>query len=161
MSLIGRRPVGTLRAMRSVHIVARMVLQMAGMQRGKGPGPATEEAAPKYLRFVRSLAGVSGALAGIALGASAAMSSGCGGCNGICGGPINQPSSDAHAGADMHAEAHDGPAEAASDKGEGGGPIDAGDANATLNDAPDALASDGLNGGGPLTAPLFPAALVA
>jgi hypothetical protein len=140
------------------------------MRRAADHAPAADALAPRYLRFVRSLAGASGALAGIALGAAATMSSGCSSCSGICGGPLYQPPRDAQVGADAMTEVHDGPlgagdgaaAEVAVDAADAGAAGDTGEVETAGDGArADAVALDAATGGGPLTAPLLPAALVA
>ena len=107
------------------------------------PSPAVDTPLllPKHLRFVRSLALVSGAVVGIAAGA-AVFGSGCGqSCNGICGFYGVMPPVDAQ---------YDRPVDhpGARDAGESDGP-----AGVDAKRVP----ADGHGGGGPRPSPHLPA----
>jgi hypothetical protein len=102
---------------------------------------------PKYLRFARSLALVSGAAIGIAAGAAVLSSSGCGmGCSGICGAygvalPLD-------AGYDTATEST--PSDSGADGSDG-----------SRHDGGLPTPADGSAGGGPRPAPALPAAWLA
>jgi len=74
----------------------------------------------RHILFVRSLALVSGAALGIAVGATLIGGGGCGGCTGICG--RQQPMGQDGGGADAR---DDSATDASNDGGAGGGPLGA------------------------------------
>ncbi len=111
---------------------------------------------PRYVRYARALALVSGAAIGIASGAAVISSSGCG-CNGFCGSSPGLPP--------IHRDSSVGPDTADADDGT------VTDATVTDATAPDATAFDAAldagsadasdTGGGPRPAPLLPRAWIA
>ncbi|HXU02050.1 MAG TPA: hypothetical protein VN903_13850 [Polyangia bacterium] len=80
---------------------------------------------PKYVRFARSLALVSGATIGlgIAVGSTVFTTEGCMSCTGVCGDYYKEP--DASADHSANPDAEDAGEDGAPDAGIGGGPLPA------------------------------------